>query len=42
MNEIETIDDACIYNGDDYIMITNYKGLLDWNDMEDVLPNPFC
>ena len=39
--EIETIDDACIYNGDDYIMITNYKALLDWNDMEDVLPNPF-
>ena len=39
--EIETIDDACIYNGDDYIMITNYKTLLDWNDMEDILPNPF-
>ena len=39
--EIETINDACIYYGDDYIMITNYKVLLEWNDMEDVLPNPF-
>lgn len=39
--EIETLDDVCIYEGDDYYMITNYDSLIKYGDMEDVLPNPF-
>lgn len=39
--ELETIDDICIYEGDDYYMITNYHSLIQYGDMEDILPNPF-
>lgn len=39
--EIETLDDVCLYEGDDYYMITNYDSLIKYGDMEDVLPNPF-
>lgn len=39
--EIETIDDACLFEGDGYYMLTNYKGLIEYGEMEDCLPNPF-
>lgn len=39
--ELKTIDDICLYEGDDYILITNYDSLIKYGDMEDCLPNPF-
>ena len=39
--EIQTIDDVCGYEGDDYYMITNYDELVKYGDMGDILPNPF-
>ena len=39
--ELETFDDACLYHGDDYLLITNYKSLVDDGDIGDCIPNPF-
>ena len=39
--ELETIDDTCLYHGDDYLLITNYKSLVDDGDIGDCIPNPF-
>ena len=27
LNELETIDDACLFEGDDYVLLTNYATL---------------
>lgn len=39
--ELETIEDACLFEGDDYVMLTNYKSLVDDGDIGDCLSNPF-
>lgn len=39
--ELETIDDICLFKGDDYYMITNYNSLVKYGDIEDCLPSPF-
>lgn len=39
--ELETIDDACLFEGDDYYMLTNYDSLVKYGDIEDCLPSPF-
>lgn len=41
INEIKTLDDICLFEGDDYILITNYKSVIDSGIMEDCLSNPF-
>lgn len=33
--ELETIDDACLFEGDDYVMLTNYQTLQNMNDIGD-------
>lgn len=39
--ELQTIEDICSYEGDDYLLITNYKELVDYGEIGDCLPNPF-
>ena len=39
--ELKTIDDICLYEGDDYVLITNYDSLVKYGDIEDCLQNPF-
>ena len=39
--ELETIDDVCLFKGDDYYMLTNYKSLVEYGDIGDCLPSPF-
>ena len=39
--ELETIDDACLFEGDDYYMLTNYDSLVKYGDIEDCLPSSF-
>lgn len=41
ISEIKTIDDVCWFEGDDYLLITNYQAILLEKLMEDCLPNPF-
>lgn len=38
--ELETIEDACLFEGDDYVMLTNYEELVIDGYIGDVLPNP--
>lgn len=40
--ELSTLDDVCLFEGDDYYMLTNYKALVTDGQMGDCLPNPFC
>lgn len=37
--ELETIEDACLFEGDDYVMLTNYSTLQRMNEIGDCLPN---
>lgn len=41
ISEIKTIDDVCWFEGDDYLLITNYQAILLEELMEDCLRNPF-
>lgn len=38
--ELETIDDACLFEGDDYVMLTNYQTLQNMEEIGDCLPTP--
>ena len=40
ITEIEKIEDACIFEGDDYYMITNYDSIIR-EYMDDCLPKSF-
>ena len=37
--ELETIEDACLFEGDDYVMLTNYSTLQNMGEIGDCLPN---
>ena len=37
--ELETIDDSSIFEGDDYVMLTNYHTLQNMGKIGDCLPN---
>ena len=37
--ELKTIDDACLFEGDDYVMLTNYQTLQNMGEIGDFLPN---
>ena len=37
--ELKTIDDACLFEGDDYVMLTNYQTLQNMGEIGDCLPN---
>lgn len=37
--ELETIEDACLFEGDDYVMLTNYSTLQRMGEIGDCLPN---
>lgn len=37
--ELSTVDDALIFEGDDYYMITNYQTLIRMGEIKDFLPN---
>lgn len=37
--ELKTIDDACLFEGDDYVMITNYSTLQKMGEIGDCLSN---
>lgn len=37
--ELQTIDDACLFEGDDYILLTNYETLKNMGEIGDCLPN---
>ena len=37
--ELETIDDACLFEGDDYVLLTNYQTLKNMGEIGDCLPN---
>lgn len=39
--ELETIDDVCLFKGDDYCLITNYQALINDGLIGNFLPNPF-
>lgn len=39
IDELMTIDDANIYEGDDYILLTNYLTLQNMSEIGDCLPN---
>ena len=38
--ELDTIDDACLFEGDDYYMLTNYEELVLDGQIGDIFPNP--
>ncbi len=38
--ELGTIDDAHLFEGDDYIMLTNYQTLMNLGEIGDCLPTP--
>lgn len=38
--ELDTIDDACIFEGDGYYMLTNYEELVLDGAIGDIFPNP--
>lgn len=37
--ELDTVDDVCLFNGDDYVMLTNYQTLKNMGEIGDCLPN---
>ena len=37
--ELETIEDACLFEGDNYVMLTNYGTLQRMGEIGDCLPN---
>lgn len=37
--ELETIDDVCLFEGDNYVMLTNYTTLQTMGEIGDCLPN---
>ena len=37
--ELDTVDDACLFDGDDYVMLTNYQTLKNMGEIGDCLPN---
>ena len=37
--ELETIEDACLFEGDDYVLLTNYQTLQNMGEIGDCLPN---
>lgn len=39
LNELETIEDACLFEGDDYVLLTNYATLQNMGEIGDCLPN---
>lgn len=39
--ELDTIDDACLFEGDDYYMLTNYDSLIRDGHITDCLPKSF-
>jgi len=41
LNKLETIDDACLFEGDDYILLTNYATLQNMKEIEDYIPHSF-
>lgn len=41
LNELETIDDACLFEGDDYILLTNYTTLQNMGEIGDCIPHSF-
>lgn len=36
--ELETIEDACLFEGDDYVMLTNYESLVLDGYIRNILP----
>ena len=41
LNKLETIDDACLFEGDDYILLTNYATLQNMKEFENYIPHSF-
>ena len=41
LNKLEAIDDACLFEGDDYILLTNYATLQNMKEFEDYIPHSF-
>lgn len=41
IDELCTVDDACLFEGDDYVLITNYHYLVKYGIIGDVFNNPF-
>lgn len=39
--ELDTIDDACLFEGDDYYMLTNYNSLIEDGHICDCLPKNY-
>lgn len=37
--ELETIEDACLFEGDNYVILTNYQTLQNMGEIGDCLPN---
>ena len=37
--ELETIDESSLFEGDDYVMLTNYQTLKNMGEIGDFLPN---
>ena len=37
--ELETIDESSLFEGDDYVMLTNYQTLKNMGEIGDCLPN---
>lgn len=37
--ELQTVPDACLFEGDDYVMLTNYRTLQNMNEIGDCLPD---
>ena len=37
--ELETIDDVCLSEGDDYVLLTNYETLKNMGEIGDCLPD---
>lgn len=37
--ELQTIEDACLFEGDDYVLLTNYRTLKNMEEIGDCLPN---
>ena len=37
--ELETIDESSLFEGDDYVMLTNYQTLKNMDEIGDFLPN---
>lgn len=39
--ELQTLEDICLFEGDDYVLITNYQTLINMGEMGDCIPSSF-